>query len=108
VSGDGCNTSCQLEVCGNGRIDYADECEPPNSIACSATCQKVARGCGNGVLDPGEQCEDGNQVNGDGCSSFCLLEFCGDGTVNAPEQCEPPNTATCDASCRFVSAAAAP
>lgn len=30
--------------------------------------------CGNGELDPGEECDDGNQENGDGCSSLCLLE----------------------------------
>ena len=30
--------------------------------------------CGNGDLDPGEECDDSNLVNGDGCSSECLLE----------------------------------
>ncbi|MBS3066246.1 hypothetical protein J4205_00325 [Candidatus Pacearchaeota archaeon] len=33
--------------------------------------------CGNGVVDlaDGEECDDGNIVDGDGCSSSCLLEF---------------------------------
>ena len=30
--------------------------------------------CGNNVLDAGEECDDGNTLNGDGCSSLCLLE----------------------------------
>lgn len=30
--------------------------------------------CGDGFLDEFEQCDDGNLVNGDGCSSGCLLE----------------------------------
>ncbi len=29
--------------------------------------------CGNGVLEAGEQCDDGNLVDGDGCSSLCIL-----------------------------------
>ena len=30
--------------------------------------------CGNGVLESGEQCDDNNVLNGDGCSSVCLVE----------------------------------
>ena len=30
--------------------------------------------CGNYVLNDGEQCDDGNPFNGDGCSSYCMLE----------------------------------
>lgn len=30
--------------------------------------------CGNGILETGEQCDDGNTLNGDGCSSSCLIE----------------------------------
>ncbi|MBM3227762.1 hypothetical protein FJZ27_02765 [Candidatus Peribacteria bacterium] len=29
--------------------------------------------CGNGVVDAGEQCDDGNAVDGDGCSSICII-----------------------------------
>ena len=32
------------------------------------------RVCGNGVLEPSEACDDGNNNNGDGCSSTCLIE----------------------------------
>lgn len=27
------------------------------------------------MVGPGEECDDGNQVNGDGCSSACLIEI---------------------------------
>lgn len=30
--------------------------------------------CGDGVLDVSEECDDGNLVDGDGCSSVCLVE----------------------------------
>jgi cysteine-rich repeat protein/Cys-rich repeat protein len=46
-----------------------------------STCMPVDRAecvpvglCGDGVLDSSEQCDDGNNVNGDGCSSFCAVE----------------------------------
>ena len=38
--------------------------------------QSLAGSCGNGVLNKGEECDDGNQADGDGCSSKCLV---GDG-----------------------------
>ena len=30
--------------------------------------------CGNGIINSPEQCDDGNNANGDGCSSGCLIE----------------------------------
>ncbi len=30
-------------------------------------------GCGNNLLNIGEQCDDGNLINGDGCSSSCVI-----------------------------------
>jgi cysteine-rich repeat protein len=30
--------------------------------------------CGNGILETGENCDDSNLINGDGCSSICLVE----------------------------------
>lgn len=35
--------------------------------------------CGNGILEVGEECDDGNNVGGDGCSSFCTVEGNGGG-----------------------------
>jgi cysteine-rich repeat protein len=56
-SGDGCSSSCQIEVCF--------VCPNPG-----APCIDYCR-CGNGVLDPFEACDDGNTVGGDGCSADC-------------------------------------
>ena len=30
--------------------------------------------CGNGMQETGEQCDDGNSIDGDGCSSQCVVE----------------------------------
>ncbi|MCG8554107.1 MAG: DUF4215 domain-containing protein [Proteobacteria bacterium] len=82
--------------------------------------------CGDGVLAMGsEQCDDGNRLDGDGCSSACMLEpgwrcpaagvrcvaaECGDGIVAAlgsgalDEQCDDGNKTNgdgCSAMCRI-------
>jgi cysteine-rich repeat protein len=50
--------------------------------------------CGNGVIDGTEECDDGNNLNEDGCSSICLIEFCGDGVQQSGlgEQCDDGNS----------------
>ena len=35
--------------------------------------------CGNGVLEEVETCDDGNIIDGDGCSSLCIIEKSGGG-----------------------------
>ena len=57
--------------------------------------------CGNGVVDLGEECDDGNTIDGDECTSRCLLPRCGDGVVwPAFEECDPPgSTRACTSSC---------
>jgi len=48
--------------------------------------------CGNDKIDIGEECDDGNQLDLDGCSSFCNREIgtCGDGLLQRAlgEECE--------------------
>ena len=46
AAGDGCSSSCQLEL-----------------------------GCGNGVVEAGEECDDNNTAAGDCCSSSCQVEL---------------------------------
>jgi len=36
--------------------------------------------CGDGLLASNETCDDGNDLDGDGCSAMCELEFCGVGS----------------------------
>jgi uncharacterized repeat protein (TIGR03806 family) len=103
VSGDGCTSSCVVEVCGDGIVNNggAEECEPPATALCTDGCTTRAPSCGDGYQTPPEQCEDGNVVDGDGCTSSCVLELCGDGVVNnaGAEDCEPPGTAVCTDGC---------
>jgi len=58
TSGDGCNSSCQME---NGWYCFIDP------VQCRTH-------CGDGILSGGEQCDDENKINGDGCSSLCTIE----------------------------------
>jgi len=41
LEADGCSGGCELEVCGNGRIDAGELCEPPGSASCDARCFPV-------------------------------------------------------------------
>jgi cysteine-rich repeat protein len=53
--------------------------------------------CGDNIVAGTEQCDDGNTVDGDGCSSTCVLEIvCGNGVLQAGEQCDDANTANND------------
>eukprot|EP01098_Paradermamoeba_levis_P005306 TRINITY_DN224_c0_g2_i4.p1 TRINITY_DN224_c0_g2~~TRINITY_DN224_c0_g2_i4.p1 ORF type:complete len:693 (-),score=271.31 TRINITY_DN224_c0_g2_i4:3-2081(-) len=88
-----CRTNCKLAKCGDGIVDYGEQCDlgagnKNVSGVCRTNCWLPA--CGDGIVDPGEQCDDGNRHNLDGCSSICLFE-CGDGEVNfrnGLEQCD--------------------
>ena len=61
------------QVCGDGVVNQpSEQCEPPNTNTCDASCKIVKPFCGDGVV---------NQPS---------------------EQCEPPNTKTCDTSCNIV------
>jgi cysteine-rich repeat protein len=57
-------------ACGNGEVDFNEECEPPGSATCDVSCQRIPL-CGDGFLDLPESCDDGNIIDGDGCSSDC-------------------------------------
>lgn len=50
--------------------------------------------CGNTILESGESCDDGNSLDGDGCSSLCLLEqpaVCGNNVWEIGETCDDGN-----------------
>ena len=96
IGGDGCSSTCQLEICGNEVIDPGEQCDDgnlSNGDGCSSDC--LIEECGNGIEDPGEQCDDGNTVGGDGCAADCTIEgndpFCGDGNEDPGEQCDDGN-----------------
>ena len=96
LSGDGCNVSCELEVCGdgllnNGGLEQCDDGNQDNDDGCSSVCRKER--CGDGLVNNlKEQCDDDNVDSGDGCSARCQFETCGDGIVNnKTETCDDKN-----------------
>jgi cysteine-rich repeat protein len=52
---------------------WDDICVGEVASICGETCG-APEVCGNGVLEPSEECDDGNLVDGDGCSSACIIE----------------------------------
>ena len=66
--------------------------------------------CSNTVIESDETCEDSDYLNGDGCSSSCILEtdhawncnstspwtctYCGDGLTLNTEECDPGGSGT--------------
>jgi cysteine-rich repeat protein len=69
--------ACVLSTCGDGFVDTGagEQCEPPNTETCSATCQTIVPAvCGNGTIEGAEHCDDGSTTNLDGCDSACKYE----------------------------------
>ncbi|MFC1697166.1 myxococcus cysteine-rich repeat containing protein [Nanoarchaeota archaeon] len=122
-SGDGCSSTCQIEnvsICGNSIIETPEQCDPPQSpctpgynsscIYCGPVCSNITLNgpyCGDNITNGPEQCDDNNTMNGDGCSSTCLLEnisICGNGIIEPPEQCDDNNTMNgdgCSSTCQL-------
>jgi cysteine-rich repeat protein len=89
-------TTCTQAQCGNELPETGENCDlgAQNGLfygdgtGCSKTCtqepncrpdgttQACSTACGDGNIDDldGETCDDGNAVDGDGCSSACVLE----------------------------------
>ena len=57
--------TCIPPLCGNGRLDVGEQCDPPDGVACLDGC---ALPCGNGLLDGSEQCDPPDGVT---CSASC-------------------------------------
>jgi hypothetical protein len=92
----------QVSVCGNGVVETGEQCEPPNTATCSATCQNIPPPpvCGNGIVETGEQCEPPNTPT---CSATCQSitppPMC---AVNACISCEAADTLNCPAALNVV------
>jgi cysteine-rich repeat protein len=64
-----------ITICGDGVAHPPEECDGGGeSATCDADCTRAL--CGDGTLNPtaGEFCDDGNNLNGDGCSTDCVVE----------------------------------
>lgn len=70
--------TCDLGM--NNGLFYGDglgcskTCTPEPKCRDGATTRACDTHCGDGNVDADEQCDDGNQANGDGCSSTCVIE----------------------------------
>jgi cysteine-rich repeat protein len=62
-------------LCGDGRIEGAEECDDGNAIETDACPSCRTARCGDGLVEDGvEACDDGNAIDGDGCSVVCAVE----------------------------------
>ncbi len=111
----------QNDVCGNGLVENAEECDGNETLSCSINgyegakdCQtdctysacSALESCGDSIIQSAanEECDDGNTVSNDGCSDNCQTENCGDGVVQSllGEECDDFNQISgdgCNASC---------
>jgi cysteine-rich repeat protein len=101
-SGDGCNSVCLLEFCGDGSVNNqeSEQCDDRNNLdgdGCNSVC--IVEFCGDGIVNNvNETCDDNNTNSGDGCNNVCIEEFCGDGIVNNEdsEECDDGNESELD------------
>jgi len=93
LNGDGCSSTCKVEICGNGVVDASEECDDGNTADCDGCSSCELDACGDGRLcaSQNEDCDDGGTVGGDGCTSYCRIEICGNGVLDygpsEPEEC---------------------
>ena len=88
-----------LTPCGDGVSHTDGLCNGPTMTE-DQLCANAQQSAGGGGTLLNEECDDGNQVDEDGCSSQCLIEFCGDSIVQAAqgEDCDPPGSICSDGS----------
>jgi cysteine-rich repeat protein len=87
---EGCTSSCQVQVCGNGFEEGIETCDDGKHCEDGISCVT------NSDCNDGSICEPRSN---DGCNSNCQDEYCGDGEVGPNEECD--NGGVCDngASC---------
>jgi cysteine-rich repeat protein len=75
TDGDGCDSDCVIETCGNGKVQAGEQCDdgPSGSDTCTSSCTTIS--CGDGKKEGAEECDLGadNGVEDSGCSSDCKI-----------------------------------
>lgn len=76
ANGDGCSSTCQIEVvCGNSIVQAPETCDPPGPTVIgeefTVECRQDCTYCGDGIVQAGETCDDGNRNNSDACHNNC-------------------------------------
>jgi cysteine-rich repeat protein len=85
--GTSCNGAGACALFSNGTAcSSASECSGGYCFGTPNVCHSNARG--NGTYNAGEACDDGNNTNGDGCSSTCVIEP-GHKCSGSPSVCGP-------------------
>ncbi|MEJ8568062.1 SGNH/GDSL hydrolase family protein [Elongatibacter sediminis] len=69
----GCS-DCPGRTSGNPRNRFCCGLDTCSTSQCGANACDPVPVCGNGVLEYSEECDDGNLDPGDGCDGFCVIE----------------------------------
>ncbi len=105
TNGDGCDSQCRVEMCGNSRRENNEACDSGGALTASCDSDCTLPVCGDGVKNPaaGDECDDHNTSSGDGCDRFCHVENCGNGRREDNEACDTGgNSPSCDSDCTPV------
>ena len=80
-----CSANCK--VCTSASA--CTTCSEGYILNGAGACQTTS--CGNGIVEAPETCDDLNQIDGDGCSKYCLIE---DGFICTLQQAQGPSICT--------------
>jgi cysteine-rich repeat protein len=120
TDGDGCDSDCFLEACGNYLKQGGEDCDDGNLLdgdGCDSNCvaEFICGDVEEEITFPFEECEPPgtgsvcslseyedvtNRESTCGCDDHCQFKVCGNEIVQEGEECDPPNGASCDDSCQ--------